>query len=191
MPFGLPTPRAFRSLTYDGWLLFATRCGRMFAYGFLSVVLVLYLKEIGVSEDQIGLLLTMTLIGDAIISLWITTLADRLGRKRMLIAGALLMLFGGGMFARTSSFVLLLLGATIGVISPSGNEVGPFLAIEQAALAQNVRDESRTRIFAWYHLAGALATAGYGTALGVVRAAVASGSAGPVPAALESGPCRR
>src|SRR5207253_4096457 len=102
---------------------------------------------------------TMTLIGDAAISLWISTVADRFGRKRMLIAGALLMTFGGAMFAGTSSFALLLLGATIGVISPSGNEVGPFLAIEQAALAQNVRGEERTSVFAWYHLAGSLATA--------------------------------
>jgi len=154
-----PSSPQLPTLPSDVPLLFVTRVLRMLAYGSSSLILVLYLAALQFDEAQIGLLLTMTLIGDAIISLWITTLADRLGRKRMLIAGALLMLFGGGMFARTSSFVLLLLGATIGVISPSGNEVGPFLAIEQAALAQNVRDESRTRIFAWYHLAGALATA--------------------------------
>ena len=65
-------PRAFRSLPRDGWLLFATRWGRMFAYGFLSVVLVLYLKAIGIREDEIGLLLTFTLLGDTAVSLWIT-----------------------------------------------------------------------------------------------------------------------
>src|SRR5262249_50667500 len=93
------------------------------------------------------------------LSLWITTSADRVGRKRMLIAGAGLMVLGGAVFAATGNFWLLLLAATVGVISPSGNEVGPFLAIEQAALAQVVADERRTLAFAWYNLAGSLATA--------------------------------
>ena len=76
------------TLPRDGVLLFATRGTRMFAYGFLSVVLVLYLKAQGLEEQQIGVLLTMTLLGDMVISLWITTAADRIGRKRMLILGA-------------------------------------------------------------------------------------------------------
>jgi MFS family permease len=53
----------------------------------------------------------------------------------------------------------LLLAATIGVISPSGNEVGPFLAIEQAALAEEVPAARRTGIFAWYNLVGSFTTA--------------------------------
>src|SRR2546428_2233411 len=124
------------ALSADVWLLFTTRVVRLFAYGSLSVILVLYLARVGLSEQAIGLLLTMTLLGDTGISLWITTRADRIGRKPMLIAGAALMLLGGLVFAVTSNFLLLLLAATVGVLSPSGNEVGPFLAIEQAALAQ-------------------------------------------------------
>jgi MFS family permease len=155
-------------------LLFVTRVVRLFAYGFLSVILVLYLAEAGLSQPEIGLLLTMTLLGDTGISLWITTRADRLGRKRMLLAGAALMVLGGLVFAGTSNFLLLLLAATVGVLSPSGNEVGPFLAIEQAALAQAVAAEQRTQVFAWYHLAGALATAAgalaCGAALGALQA---------------------
>ena len=140
-------------------LLFTTRVVRLFAYGFLSVMLVLYLAEVGFSEENIGLLLGMTLIGDTGISLWITTRADKIGRKRMLIAGAALMLLGGLVFALTSNFWLMLLAATVGVLSPSGNEIGPFLAIEQAALAQLVSAGQRTRIIAWYNLAGSFATA--------------------------------
>ncbi len=140
-------------------LLFTTRIVRLFAYGFVSLVLVLYLAELRFRDTQIGLLLTMTLLGDTAISLWITTSADRIGRKRMLIAGAALMVLGGAVFAATNDFWLLLLAATLGVISPSGNEVGPFLAIEQAALAQVVDAEKRTMMFAWYNLAGSLATA--------------------------------
>lgn len=147
------------SLGHDGSLLFTTRSLRLFAYGFLSVVLMIYLARLGLSEAQIGLLFTLTLIGDTIISLWITTTADRTGRRRMLIVGALLMVFAGGMFALTDNFALLLIAATIGVISPSGYEVGPFLSIELAVLSHIVPGERRTQVFAWYNLAGSFATA--------------------------------
>ena len=146
-------------LTADGYLLFGTRVIRMFAYGFLSIVLVLYLAQLGLNEGFIGLLLSLTLIGDAAISLWMTTSADRIGRRRILIAGAGLMLFAGVLFAVTDRVALLLIAAIIGVISPSGYEVGPFLSVEQAALSQIVPDRLRTQVFAWYNLAGSFATA--------------------------------
>ncbi len=146
-------------LSRDGWLLFITRSLRMFAYGFLSVVLVLYLTAEGLSERQIGFLITMTLLGDMAVSLWLTTAADRIGRKRILMLGACMMAASGAVFALTSDFLFLIVAATIGVLSPSDKEVGPFLAIEQAALAQTVSDERRTGVFAWYHLAGSVAAA--------------------------------
>ena len=140
-------------------LLFTTRILRLFAYGFLSVVLALYLTEVGLSEGQTGLLLSLTLAGDASVTLWITTSADRIGRRRMLILGALLMLLAGGFFLLTRDPLLLTFAAIVGVISPSGNEIGPFLSIEQAGLAQLVPNERRTDVFAWYNLAGSFATA--------------------------------
>ena len=146
-------------LTHDVRLLFRTRFARLFAYGALSVVLVLYLTSLGLSEPQSGMLLTFTLIGDTFISLFLTTRADRFGRRRILIVGALLMAGAGLAFASTTSLVLLTIAGTIGVISPSGNEVGPFLSIEQAALSHVVPDQSRTSVFAWYTLAGSFATA--------------------------------
>ena len=140
-------------------LLFTTRIIRMFGYGFLSVVLALYLAQRGLSEGEIGLLLTLTLAGDAAITLWITTSADRMGRRRMLIFGAGLMIMSGVVFSLTGNYILLVVTAIIGVISPSGNEIGPFLSIEQAALSQLLPDEKRTQTFAWYNLVGSFATA--------------------------------
>jgi len=176
-----PVPgAAMRHLTQDGRLLFVTRLARMFAYGFLSVVLVLYLAQSGLSDAQIGLLLTLTLLGDTVISLWITTNADRLGRKRMLIAGAALMLCAGVPFVLTRDFWVLLIAATIGVISPSGKEVGPFLAIEQAALAQVISGERRTGVFAWYNLVGSFATAFGALAGGGLAQALQNGGVAPV-----------
>jgi MFS family permease len=146
-------------LTRDGWLLFVTRSTRLFAYGALSVVLVFYLTSLGLSTSQTGLLLTLTLVGDTVVSLYLTTRADRIGRRRMLIIGAMLMAAAGLAFASTRNFVFLVVAGTIGVISPSGNEVGPFLSIEQAALAHVVPSQTRTSVFAWYALAGSFATA--------------------------------
>ena len=127
-------PAVLAQLPLDGVLLFATRFIRLFAYGSLSVVLVFYLIGIGLSEPQTGTLLTLTLVGDTVISLYLTTRADRMGRRRALVVGAALMAAAGMVFASASAFWLLVLAGTVGVISPSGNEVGPFLSIEQAAL---------------------------------------------------------
>jgi MFS family permease len=149
----------FHYLKSDIVLLFSTRVIRLFAYGFLSVVLVLYLSEIGLSDYKIGLLLSLTLLGDVAVSLWVTTNADRIGRKRMLIFGAVLMAGAGIVFIFTKNPIILTLAAIIGIISPSGNEIGPFLSIEQASLSQILPDEKRTWAFGWYNLAGSFATA--------------------------------
>ena len=152
-------PRVVTSLPRDGGVLFVARFLRLFGYGLISIILVLYLAELGLPEPKIGLLLTLTLVGDTAISLWLSTRADRAGRKRMLVVGALLLTAAGVVFGLTQAYWLLLLAATFGVISPSGNEVGPFLSIEQAALSHIVPGEDRTAVFAWYHLVGAIATA--------------------------------
>src|SRR6266446_2315899 len=152
-------PSGLNSLTSDGWLLFLTRFVRLFAYGSLSVILVFYLVGLGLTTAQTGLLLTLTLAGDIVVSLYLTTRADRIGRRRMLIGGAILMAAAGLAFAFTKNFLFLIIAGTIGVISPSGHEVGPFLSIEQAALSHVVSARARTEVFAWYTLAGSLATA--------------------------------
>jgi len=166
-------PAPLRALPRDGVVLFLTRFTRLFAYGALSVVLVFYLVSLGLTEAQVGLLLTLTLAGDIAISLALTTRADRLGRRRMLIVGAILMVGAGIAFASTRNLFFLIIAGTIGVISPSGHEVGPFLSIEQAALSHVVPARSRTEVFAWYTLAGSVATAlgalCGGTAAGLAR----------------------
>jgi MFS family permease len=155
-------------LSRDGRLLFAARIVRMFGYGSIAVILVLYLARLGFDGVAIGLVLSLTLVGDTVISLWLTTHADRVGRRRILIIGAVLMALAGVLFAATDVFALLLVAATIGVISPSGNEVGPFLAVEQASLSHTIEDRRRTHVFAWYNLAGSVATAFGALAAGLI-----------------------
>ena len=155
----LPRFSTLRSLPRDGRVLFVTRFARMFGYGFLSVVLFLYLKALGMSDGRIGLLLTLTLAGDTVISLALATRADRFGRRKTLIVGAALMLLAGVVFVLTRYPILLLIAATIGVISPNGKEVGPFLSVEQAALSHVTAGGQRTAVFAWYNLTGSVAAA--------------------------------
>jgi MFS family permease len=147
------------SLSRDGWLLFAA-CGvRSLAYGFLSVILGLYLDSIGLSTTAIGWIFTAALAGGAVMTMIITAVADSSGRKILLIVGALLMALAGGMFGVSDNPVLLTIAAIFGTISPSGKEVGPFLSLEQAILPQTTSDRNRTAVFSVYNLVGSFAGA--------------------------------
>lgn len=177
----VPEARALRLLSRDGRLLFATRIVRTFSYGLLSVVLVLYLAEIGLQEGQIGLLLTATLVGDAVVSLAITSNADRLGRRRMLVLGGILVALTGLAFALSGNLLLLTIAAIFGTLSPGGGEVGPSQPIELAALPQTIPDRFRTNTFAWYNLVGSLASAVGALSAGLFAQTLQS--AGTTPAA--------
>ena len=173
---------SLRGLDRNGRLLFTTRTLRLFGYGFLAVVLVLYLAAVGLDAGAIGLILTLTLLGDTVISLWLTTNADRVGRRRVLVAGSLLVVIAGAVFAATDLVPVLILAGVIGVISPTGNEVGPFLAVEQAALSQTIPDARRTPTFAWYNLAGYVATAVGALAAGLLSQMLLASGLRPVDA---------
>lgn len=147
------------SLSHDGWLLLAT-CGvRSFAYGFLSVILGLYLDSVGLSAVAIGWIFTAALAGGAVMTIIVTAVADYFGRRLLLILGALLMAMAGSVFAVTYNPTWLAIAAVFGSISPSGKEVGPFLAIEQSILPETISAERRTAIFSIYNLIGSLAGA--------------------------------
>jgi len=107
--------------------------------------------------------MTLTLWGDVIISFFLTLFADQIGRKLILCVGALLMVGSGIVFGLCENYWLLLAAAILGVISPSGGEIGPFRAIEESTLAHLTEPEVRSDIYAWYTL---LASAG--TACGMV-----------------------
>jgi len=147
---------AYLELSRDGWLLFATCAVRSFAYGFLSVVLGLYLDAVGLDTTAIGWIFTAALAGAAVMTVVLTAVADSLGRRSLLILGAALMALAGIAFAATDNPILLAAAAIFGTISPSGKEVGPFLSIEQAILPQTTHDQNRTAVFSAYNLVGSL-----------------------------------
>src|SRR5581483_10365092 len=90
--------------------------------------------------------------GGAAMTILITGVADRCGRRALLVAGAALMALAGCVFAVSDEPIFLALAAVVGTISPSGKEVGPFLSLEQAILPETTEERQRTAVFSAYNL---------------------------------------
>ena len=147
-----------RWLSKDGKLLLAARTLRTFAYGFLSVILAIYLKLVGFEDFYIGLILTATLINSVIFTLIASFYADRIGRRKILILYAALMSISGVIFFITTNYIALIASALIGTINVTGTETGAFLSIEQAALPQTINDvKKRNTVYALYNMVGTFA----------------------------------
>jgi MFS family permease len=150
----------FDWLTRDGKLLLAAKIVRAFAYGFLSVILAIYLKLIGFDELLIGLILTTTLLNSVIFTLIASFYADKIGRRKFLLTYAALMSISGLIFAISENYFALIIAAFIGTINITGAETGAFLTIEQAILPQTLKNiKKRNTIFAIYNMSGTLAMA--------------------------------
>lgn len=150
----------------DAALLFLSRGVRMFSFGFLAVILVLYLQELGISTKNVGVLFSCTLAGDAVLSLLLTSVADRFGRRRSLILGSIVSLTTSIIFSFADNFLLLLLCGIFGIITPSGGEIGPFMSIELSGISAATKASDRTKIMAWYNLLGSLCSAAGAVACG-------------------------
>jgi MFS family permease len=145
----------------DSWLIILSRCTRMLAYGTSSLTLALFFSALEFSDARIGLFMTLTLAGDVLLSLLLTLVADRVGRRRILFGGSFLMVLSGATFALSDNFWLLLFAAVIGVISITGGDLGPFRAIEESTLSHLTTPETRSDVLAWY-----VTTASFGSAIG-------------------------
>lgn len=143
----------------DVHLLLLTRFLRMAAYGAISLILALFFAALDIPPQRIGLFMTLTLLGDVALSLLLTLVADAVGRRRVLLLGCASMAVAGAAFALASSYWVLLGAAVVGVISVSGNEIGPFRAVEESVLAGLVGEAGRSDVFAWYVVLGTLGSA--------------------------------
>jgi predicted MFS family arabinose efflux permease len=95
------------------------------------VPVAIFFSALEFSDHQIGLFMTLTLLGDVFLGTFLTLVADRVGRRRVLMGGSLLMVLSGVTFALSENFWVLLLAAVIGVISVTGGDFGPFRSIEE------------------------------------------------------------
>ncbi|KAK7618004.1 major facilitator superfamily domain-containing protein [Phyllosticta paracitricarpa] len=143
----------------DVYIIYTTRFLRMAAFGGVALILALFFERLSFPDARIGLFMTLTLLGDVGISLLLTLVADALGRRRTLLLGSVCMSLAGIFFSVSSNYWILLVGAVIGVISVSGNEIGPFRAVEESTLAQLVPPDARADVFVWYVVVGTLGTA--------------------------------
>lgn len=145
-------------ISRDGKLLLGARIVRTFSYGFLSVILAIYLKLIGFNDILIGIVLTATLVNSVFFNLFSSAYADKIGRRKILVLYAILMIISSIVFFVTDNYVALVIAALVGTINVTGSEVGAFLSLEQALLPQTVHDiKKRNSIFAIYNTVGTFA----------------------------------
>lgn len=164
------------TLSVEGRLIFLGRALRSFSFGWLSVILALYLDQRGFSAGAIGAVFTATMVEDALITMLLSTIAARIGPAVVMAATAPLMVVGGVLLAAAESRWLLLIGAVLGTLSPNGQEAGPFAPMEQALLPGTVRSGTMVRVFGWYNIFAFLpAAAGAGAAGGALGWALRTG----------------
>jgi MFS family permease len=158
------------TLSAEGRLIFAGRALRSLSFGWLSVILALYLHQRGFSAGEIGAVFTATMVEDALLTMLLSTIAGRVGPARVMMATAPLIALGGLLLATADSWWLLLIGAVLGTLSPNGQEAGPFAPMEQALLPATIRSGSMVRAFGWYNifafLPSALGAGAAGSVLG-------------------------
>jgi MFS family permease len=166
------------SLSEAGRLIFVGRAIRSFGFGWLSVILALYLVQRGFGAAAIGAVFTATMVEDAVLTMLLSTMAARLGPALVMAATAPLIALGGLLLALPESRSLVLLGAVLGTLSPNGQEAGPFAPMEQALLPRAVRSGSTVRVFGWYNVFAFLpAAAGAGAAGATLGLALRRGAA--------------
>jgi MFS family permease len=163
----------------DGRRLLVARVLRTFGYGYLAVVIGLYLAALGLQPFVIGLVVATAIAGSAAMTVGWSLAADRFGRRRTVMTMALLMTIGGLLFALSRDAWLLVLAAFTGTISATSSEVGVFNTVDQAILPQAVAPERRTWAFAVYGLVGNLSQAAGALFAGTVGFFAALGLQGP------------
>jgi MFS family permease len=145
-------PVETREYQSDARLILVMRGLRSLAYGLLAVILGVVLAGEGFSPAAIGVLITVSLVGDMVGTYVIGLVTDTWGRRRTLALLSLLMAGTGVIFGLVSSYLVLLVAAFFGTLGTSASETAPFLPIDQAILAQVTTHSRRTALFARYNL---------------------------------------
>lgn len=143
----------------DAYLIITLRCLRMFSAGIPSLILALFFASLDFPDSRIGLFMTLTLLGDVVLSLVLTLVADKLGRRKILLFGSAMMVLSGTAFAMSENFWVLLGAAVFGVISVTGGDAGPFRAVEESTLSGLTDEHTRSDVLAWYVTATTMAGA--------------------------------
>ncbi|KAF2636220.1 MFS transporter-like protein [Massarina eburnea CBS 473.64] len=150
---------SLHSTGLDAYLVISLRSLRMFSAGIPSLILALFFSSLSFPDSRIGLFMTLTLLGDVVLSLVLTLIADKIGRRRILLFGSAMMALSGTAFAMSENFWILLCAAVFGVISVTGADCGPFRAVEESVLSGLTDDKTRSDVLTWYITATTMAGA--------------------------------
>src|SRR5690348_3594376 len=145
----------------------AARGVRAFGDGFVALLLPIYLVERGFSALAVGTIVTGTLVGTALMTLWVGWIANRYSRRLFLLTAAVLMVATGVGFVAVTGFWPLLVIAVVGMMNPTSGDASIFVPLEQTVLTETIEPRRRTALFARYSVIGSAATA-----LGVLAAAL-------------------
>jgi MFS family permease len=161
---------AVSPLGADVVAVFVAKTARTFCYGFLGIVLPVYLTALGMSATGVGFTITLTLAGSAVLTWAIRRPAERWGPRAPLLALAALSAAAALLLLGSAWVPLVVLAAVIGNVAVGTGETGPFLTIEQVVIARVVTPERRTHVLGIYNFlgygAGALGAAAVGLAPG-------------------------
>jgi MFS family permease len=151
-------------MTSPTGVVFAAKTTRTFCYGFLGILLPVYLAELGVSAAGVGVAVTLTLAASAVLTWAVRRPAERHGARAALLGLAVLTLAGALLLLSSRHPWLVVLGAMLGNVAVGSGETGPFLTIEQVVIARAVTGQRRTTVFSLYNLIG-YGAAGFGAAV--------------------------
>lgn len=133
-------------------LIYLAAWQRSFGIGLLGVVLGVFLYREGFSSTGIGLVIAAGLAGSALATTFIAFRADRMGRRRILVALSLLTTVGSLPLIFHWKISALVPLAFLGMLNGMGTDRSASYALEQAVLPGLVSDRQRTWIFSWYNL---------------------------------------
>lgn len=150
---------SLNSVGRDAYIIITLRSLRMFTSGIPSLILALFFSSLKFPDSRIGLFMTLTLFGDVLLSLLLTLVADKLGRRRILFMGSVMMAGSGVVFAIFDNFWILLIAAVFGIISVTGGDCGPFRAVEESILSGLTDEKTRSDVLSWYVTATTMAGA--------------------------------
>ncbi|HZU97702.1 MAG TPA: MFS transporter, partial [Planctomycetota bacterium] len=166
----------------DRQILYATSFLRSLRTGAVGILIGLYLPKLGLTTTEMGFVIGAGLLANAVAAFLATFAGDRLGRRSSVATIALLMGLGGLALALTSHPLALAVAAFVGMVNGNGRDRGAVLILEQAMVPSLATDRTRTKVFAWFNVAGDLGL-GVGALLAMAPdALVATGIMGDLAA---------
>jgi len=157
--------------TRDVRIVFASKTVRTFCYGFLGVLLPIHLSELGMDAVGVGLSVTLTLVGSALLTWGVRRPVERWGSRAALLGLSALSVAAALLFLLARDPWLVVVAAMLGNVAVGTGETGPFLSVEQVVVTRATAAERRTQALSLYIFVGYGAGALGSSAIRVIPAA--------------------